>query len=140
MFQPSVIKVDDEIRYWEYPCTVGDPARRRTDFVTTVVRGQFPIHFQHGGPYHPDHPMKKIPPGYSTPTGSDADSDDDSHKTDIKYRVLSDYRLVYGGSGKACARIMKNAETIKDFGEQMTERTIRCSGGMMCKDVFNYRR
>ena len=135
-----MIKVGDEVRYWEYPCTVGDLDKLRTDFVTAVVRDKYPIHFKHGGFYHPDGHMKKIPPGYSTPTGSEADSDNDSHKTDIKFRVLSDYELVYGGSGKACARIMKNAKTITDVGGHVTEQTIACSGGMILKDVFNYRR
>ena len=140
MFQPSVIKVGDRLRYWAYPCTVGDPERLRTDIVTAVVRDKYPIHFQHGCPYHPDGLMKKIPPGYSTPTRSGDDSDDESRTTDIKFRILSDYQLVYGGSGKACARVVNDAATLKDFAEHVTEKTIARAGGMMCKDVFNYRR
>ena len=135
-----MIKVGDEVRYWEYPCTVGDPDKLRTDFVTAVVRGDYPIHFKHGGFYHPDGHMKKIPPGYSTPTGSEADSDDDSHKTDIKFRVLSDYQLVYGGRGQACARVMNDAATITDVAVHVTDRIIDVADGMICEDVLNYRR
>ena len=135
-----MLKVGDIVRYWEYPCTVGDPSGLRTNIVTAVVRDEYPIHFKHGCPYHPDGLMKKVPPGYSTPPVSEADSDAESRQTDIKFRVLSQYHLVYGGSGQACARIMKDAATITDVGVHVTDRTIAGAGGMVCQDVFNYRR
>ena len=139
MFQPSVLKVGDIVRYWEYPCTVGDPNRLRTDIVTAVVRGEYPIHFQYECAYHPNGLMKKVPPGYSTPPASEANSDDESRQTDIKFRVLSDYQLVYGGSGQVCARIMKDAATITDVGVHVTDQTIAGAGGMIWEYMFNYR-
>ena len=135
-----MLKVGDIVCYYECPGTAGDPDWLRTDTITAVVRDEFPLRFLHGCPYHPDGLMKKVPPGYSTPPSSEAGSDDESIPTDIKFRVLSQYHLVYGGTGQACGRIIKNDATIKDVGVHVAERTIAGDGGIVCKDLFNYRK
>ena len=91
--------------------------------------------------------MKKIPPGYSTPQDSEAGSvssedmdDEESIGTAIKFRLLSRYNLVYGGEGQACARVMNDSETIKEFGRELAGRTIADGLGMVCENVLNYRR
>ena len=128
-FQPSVLEAGDIVRYYEYPGIAGDTSWLRTDTITAVVLDEYPLRFLHGCPYHPDGLMKNVFAGYSTPPPSEVgsvssvDTDDDkSRGTDIKLCVLSQYNLVYGGKGQACACVMKDSATIKEFGEHVTEK------------------
>ena len=61
-FQPSVLKAGDIVRYYEYPGIPDDKSWLRTDTITAVVPDEYPLHFAHGCPYHPDGLMKKVPP------------------------------------------------------------------------------
>ena len=131
LFQVAVLKAGDVVRYYEAPGAIGDPTFLRTDIITTVVSGEYPLHFRHGGPYHPDGHMKKVSPGYSTPQDSEAGSvssedmdDDESTGTAVKFRLLRLYKLVYGGEGQACACVLKDSETIKAFGGDWREEPL----------------
>ena len=128
-----MLQAGDTVRYYDPIGPAGNPDFLRTDTVTAIVKEEFPVILSHGGCLPGYLKLKKIPSDYSI-----GEKEAPANDAGICWRVIDNYKFVYGGSGRVSSGVYKNSETLKDVGGQVREALVEASGCGAMSNIFNY--
>ena len=101
--------------------------------MTAIVDDEFPVILSHGGCLPGHLKLKKIPSDYSI-----GEKEAPANDAGICWRVIDNYKFVYGGSGRVSGGVYKNSETMKDLGAHVREALVEASGCDAMSNIFNY--
>ena len=77
--------------------------------------------------------MKKIPPDYSI-----GEKEALANDGGICWRLIENYKFVYGGSGRVSGGVYKDSETMQEVGGHVREALVEASGCDAIPNIFNY--
>ena len=132
-FDPSVLQPGDTVRYYDPIGSAGNPEFLRTDIVTAIVKDEYPVILAHGGCLPGHLKLKKIPPEYSI-----GEKEAPANDGGICWRLIENYKFLYGGGGRVSGGVYKNSETMQEVGAHVREALMETAGCDAIPDTFNY--